>query len=135
MHALMAAILLGMARLDPFDGNPEPEPPDGQLAQVKQGVCRSEGHTVVAADVGRQAALLKKPFKHSESVVFAGGRKRLTGEEITAGMVGDRQRIAVLTIGEQELALVIGAPQFIGTLANGKSGSLCAATHATAALD
>jgi hypothetical protein len=27
-------------------------------------------------------------------------------------MVGDRQRIAVLTIGEQELALVIGAPQF-----------------------
>src|SRR5712691_3379928 len=31
-------------------------------------------------------------------------------------MVGDRQRIAVLTIGEQELALVIGTPQFIGTL-------------------
>src|SRR5882762_3873558 len=29
-------------------------------------------------------------------------------------MVGDRQRIAVLTIGEQELALVIGAPNSLG---------------------
>src|SRR6266851_621059 len=50
-------------------------------------------------------------------------------------MVGDRQRIAVLTIGEQELALVIGTPQFIGTLANGESGSLRTTTHAAAALD
>src|SRR5215472_4505555 len=50
-------------------------------------------------------------------------------------MVGDRQRIAVLTIGEQELALVIGAPQFIGMLANGESGSLGPTTYAAAALD
>src|SRR5258708_26095597 len=53
----------------------------------------------------------------------------------TAGMIGDRQRIAVLAIGEQELALVIGTPQFIGTLANGESGSLGPTTHAAAALD
>src|SRR6266852_6375332 len=117
MPARMAAILLGMARIDPFDANPQSEPPDCQLAQVKQGVCRSEGHTVVTADVGRQAALLKKPFKHSESVVFAGGRKRLTGEEITASVIGDGQGIAVFMIPQQELALVIGAPQFIGSLA------------------
>ena len=58
----------------------------------------SEGHAVIAADVGRQAALLKKPLKHGKSVLFFGGRKGLTGEEITAGMIGDRQRIAVLTI-------------------------------------
>src|SRR5229473_7994865 len=109
--------LLGMARLDPFDANPQSEPPDCQLAQVKQGVCRSEGHAVVTADVGRQAALLKKPFKHGKSVVFAGGRKSLTGEEITASVIGDGQRVAVLTIPQQEFALVIGAPEFIGSLA------------------
>src|SRR5260370_19651285 len=119
MHALMAAVLLRMTRLDPFNANTEPEPPDRKFAQVKQGMGRSEGHAVVAADAGRQAALLKKPLKHSESVVFPGRRKSLTGEEITARMVRDRQRVAVLTIGEQELALVIGAPQFIGPLANG----------------
>ena len=116
MHALMAAILLGMARLDPFDTNAQAEPPDRELAQVKQGVSGSEGHAVIAADVGGQAALLKKPLKGSKSVVFAGGRKSLTSEEIAAGMVGDGERIAVLTIPEQELAFVIGAPQFVGTL-------------------
>ncbi len=117
MHALMAAILLGMARLDPFDTNAQAEPPDRELAQVKQGVSGSEGHAVIAADVGGQAALLKKPFKHSKSVLFAGGRKSLTGEEKTASVIGDRQRIAVLTIPEQELAFVIGAPKLIGFLA------------------
>jgi hypothetical protein len=64
-----------------------------------------------------QAALAKKPLKHSESVVFSGGRKRLTGEEKSAGVVGDRQWVTVLMISQQELALVIGAPQFIRTLA------------------
>src|SRR5260370_42122594 len=60
---------------------------------------------------GRPRSL--KPFKHGKSVVFFGARKRLTGEEITAGMIGDGQWIAVLMIPQQELALVIGAPQFI----------------------
>jgi hypothetical protein len=32
-------------------------------------------------------------------------------------MVGDRQRITVLVIAEQELPFVIGAPQLIGALA------------------
>src|SRR5258706_397610 len=57
MHALMAAVLLRMTRLDPFNANTEPEPPDRKFAQVKQGMGRSEGHAVVAANAGRQAAL------------------------------------------------------------------------------
>jgi hypothetical protein len=61
---------------------------------------------------------LKEPFKH-ESVGFFGGREGLTGEEKTAGVIGDGQRIAVLMIAEQELAFVIGAPQLIGFLADG----------------
>ena len=35
-------------------------------AWVKQGVRRSERHAIIAADVGGQAALAKKPFKHSK---------------------------------------------------------------------
>src|SRR6266536_3284339 len=107
MHALMAAVLLGVARLNPLDANTEPEPPDRELAQIKQGVRGSEGH----------AALLKKPLKHSESVVFPGRRKGFTGEQKPAGVVGDGQRIAVLMIPQQKLAFVIGAPQLIGALA------------------
>src|SRR2546430_493778 len=117
MHALMAAGLLRMTRLDPFNANTEPEPPDRKFAQVKQGMGGSEGHAVVAADVGRQAALLKKPLKHSESIVFPGRRKGFTGEQKPAGVVGDGQRIAVMMTPQQKLAFVIGAPQLIGALA------------------
>jgi len=85
--------------------------------QVKQSVRGSERHTVIAADVGGQAALFEKPLKYSESVVFPGGRKRLTGEQEPAGVVGDGERVAVLVISQQELAFVIGAPQLIGPLA------------------
>jgi hypothetical protein len=34
-------------------------------------------------------------------------------------VIGDGQRVTVLTIAQQELALVIGAPEFIGSLAQG----------------
>jgi len=65
----MAAILLGMTGLDPFDANAQPEPPDGEFAEVEQGMGRSEGHAVIAGDVARQAALLEKPLKYSESIL------------------------------------------------------------------
>src|SRR5260370_15115891 len=53
MDAPMAANLLGMARLDPFDANPHPEPPNPQLAQVKQGGCRSQRPALGPAYVRR----------------------------------------------------------------------------------
>src|SRR5229473_2858369 len=107
----------GWPGLDALNTDPQAEPPHGELAQVEQRMCGSERHTVIAADVGGQAALLKKPLKHRESVLFPGRRKGFTGEEKPAGVVGDRQRIAVLMIPQQKLAFVIGAPQFIGSLA------------------
>ena len=36
------------------------------------------------------------------------------GDQVTAGEVGDGQRIAIAAIGEHELALVVRAPQLIG---------------------
>src|SRR5258708_22540735 len=108
----MTAILLGMTRLDAFNANPQPEPPDSKFAQVEQGVCGSEGDAVIAADVGGQATLLKKPLKQSKSKGFLGGGKSFAGQQISAGMIGDGQRGAGLTITQQELAFVIGAPQF-----------------------
>src|SRR6516225_4740756 len=100
MHAFVPAVLLRMPRLDAFNANAQAEPPDREFAEVKQGVGGGKGHTVIAADVGRQAALLKKPFKHSESIVFFSGRERLASQQISAGMIGDRQRVAVLMISQ-----------------------------------
>ncbi len=64
MHAFMAAILLRMTGFDSLDANAEAKPPDGEFAEIEQSVRGSEGHTVVAADVGGQATLLKKPLLH-----------------------------------------------------------------------
>jgi hypothetical protein len=52
VHAPVAAIFLGMTRLDTFNADAESEPPDRPLAQVEQGVSRSEGNAVIAVDVG-----------------------------------------------------------------------------------
>ena len=76
MHAFMPAVLLRMAGLDAFDADAQPKPPHGQLAQVEQRVSGSEGHAVVAADVGRQAALAKKSLKHSERITSPCRRAR-----------------------------------------------------------
>jgi len=80
MHAFVAAVLLRVARLDPFDADAQPQPPDGQFAQVEQRVSRSEGYAVITANAGGHAALFKKPFKHSKSVAFS-GRVRETPRE------------------------------------------------------
>jgi hypothetical protein len=116
MHALVTTVLLWSTGLDPLDANTQAKPPDRKFAQVEQGVSRSEGDAVVAADVGRQSTLLKKPLKHRESVVFSGRGKRFTSEQKTAGVIGDCERIAVLAIAQQELAFVIRTPELIGAL-------------------
>ena len=95
VHAFVATVLLGMAGLDALEADAEEQPPEGQVAQVEQSVRGSEGHAVVAADIGGQAALLKKPLKYSECVAFPSRRKRLTSEEKPASVIVDRQRIAI----------------------------------------
>jgi len=50
MHALVAAVLLGMTGLDAFDRDTGPQPPDREPAQAKQGMGRGERYTVVGAD-------------------------------------------------------------------------------------
>jgi hypothetical protein len=38
MHAFMAAVLLGMAGLNAFDGDAQAQPPNGKLGEVEQAV-------------------------------------------------------------------------------------------------
>src|SRR6202043_1171717 len=116
MHALMAAILLRMSGFDSFDANAQAQPPHGEFAQAEQSMRRSEGHAIITANVGGQAALLKEPLKHGKGVIFAGRRKRFTSEQKTAGVIGDGQRITVLAIAKQKLAFVIGTPELIRAL-------------------
>src|SRR5215469_11027372 len=114
MHALVAAVLLRMARADPFDPDPQAQPPDRKLAQVEQSMGGSEGHPIIAADVGWQTTFFKQPLKDRKGEVFAGRGQGLAGQQITTGMIGHGQWVAVLMVAQQKLALVIRAPQLIG---------------------
>ena len=49
-----------------------------------------------------------------ESIGILGGLKRVTGDEIAAGKVADGQRVAIASVGQHELALVVRAPQLVG---------------------
>src|SRR5215469_1060718 len=60
---------------------------------------------------------LLETLKYPKSVLFAGRGKSFAAQQITTGMIGDRQGIAILAIAEQEFAFVIGAPEFIGIFA------------------
>src|SRR5579859_2223609 len=59
VHAFMTAVLVGLAGLDAFDANAEAEPPDGQPAQVKEGVGGRERDAIIASDVSREPALFE----------------------------------------------------------------------------
>ena len=93
VHALMAPVLLRAARLDAFDVDPQAQPSDRQLAEVEQRTGAGESNAIVSADGVGQAELLEYAFEHGEGIGFLGGRERLAGDQITAGEVGDRQRI------------------------------------------
>src|SRR5688500_14029414 len=133
MHALVAAVLLRMARSDALDGDAETEPPDGKLRQIEEGVRAGEGNAVVGADGGGQAALPEEALEGGDRRLLTGGVERLAHEQEAGGVVGDGERIAVAAIAEPELALEVGAPQIVGSRALGERralGAVAAPAHA-----
>ena len=72
VQPLVPAILLGMARRNPFEADAETEPPDGELAQPVQRVRGGEGHAVIRADGVGEPILLKRALEDREGVAFLG---------------------------------------------------------------
>jgi len=107
----------GLPGFDAFDRNPEPEPPDREFGEVEDRIGACEGHAVVGADGVWRAELLEDILENSEGAGLPGALQGFAGNQVTAGEVGDGQRIAVAAIGQHELALVVGAPQIIGLIA------------------
>ncbi len=135
VHALMAAVLLRLAGLDAFDGDAEAQPPDRELGEIEQGVWTGEGNAVVGADRLRQAALAKQSFEGRESGLLACRFQRLAEKQEARGVVGDGQRIAIASVTELELALEVGAPEFVGGRAFGQRRAARAMARPAAALD
>src|ERR1700720_1975781 len=111
MHAFMAAVLLRTARLGSLDGNGEPQPPNGEFAQVEQTVGRGEGHAVVGTNGSGQAAFLKQALKGGKGSLFLDRLHGLAEQKVAASVIGNGQGVTIPLIAQDELALVVGAPQ------------------------
>lgn len=98
MHALVAAVLLRVARLDALDDDAEPEPEHRQAREIVEAVRRSEREPVVGADGGGQAALPEQPHEGLDDRRLLCRFKRFAGEHIARDLVGDRQGVTVATL-------------------------------------
>ena len=110
----MAAILLWMPGFDAFNTDAQSQPPDGQLGEVEQPVRGSERNAVIGTNGLRQASFFEQPLEGSKRKLFAIGFHGLAQQQVTRGMVGHGQRMAILVIAQPELAFVIGAPELLG---------------------
>ena len=109
----MAPVLLRVPRLDPFDLNPESQPPHGKLAQPVDGMRRRKRDAVIGPNHLREPKLLEGTLEDREGKFLLGGRQCLARQQVSTGEVGDRQRIAVPAIAEEKFAFVVGTPERI----------------------
>jgi hypothetical protein len=71
MHALVAAVLLRLAWLDPFMPDAQSQPQHRKLTQSR-GCSTGKGSSVVGANRFRQSELAKRDFEYGPSVLAIG---------------------------------------------------------------
>src|SRR5258708_28282098 len=101
---------LRTAKRDSVKDNDEPQTANSESAQVEETIGRGEGHAIVGTNGLRQAAFLKQALKGSKSALFLDRLHGLAEQEVTAGVIGNGQGVAISFISEHELALLVGAP-------------------------
>src|SRR5213594_4751668 len=112
VHAFVGAVLFRMARLDALLGDPEADPPDVHRAQPMDA-RGAEGGPVVGADGAGQADVAEESVEHEPAVLRADRRQGVTGEQIAAVLVGDREGIAVRAVAGAEVALEVRGPHVV----------------------
>src|SRR4029453_9265404 len=141
VHALMPPILLRMPVFDPFELDPESQPPAGQLAQPVEGMRGRKRDPVIGPNPQREPKLFEGPLEDREGEFLLGGEQRLARQQIATREVGDGQGIAVSTVAEEKFPFVVRTPERIrlggtGELGPGRAGPPSAAmAHQVVAIE
>src|SRR4029079_9613682 len=115
MKALVPAILLRMARINPLMADAKLGPPHRQCRQ--SGLpCRGERRTVVGTDHVWKAICAKSTLKHSLSLSVGNAARRREADQITGESVRYRQRLNARTIAQSHPAFVVHAPNVVAVL-------------------
>ena len=112
VHALVATVLLRLARLDALVTDAELEPPGGQARQTSRA-GGGERWAVVAAKCARQPEFAKDPRQDATHGRAVGGCDSDTADDEATEGVGDGQRNAPLPVAGAKLALEVDAPHLI----------------------
>src|SRR6478736_1288774 len=113
VHALVAAVLLRLARLDPLELDAELDPMNREPGQTPGTGRAGKGDAIVAADGPRQAQLAKRPLYQGPHPFGRRWHDPALDEEAAVG-IGEGQRIATLAIPGPKPALEVDAPAIIG---------------------
>src|SRR5665213_3511010 len=115
VKALVPAVLLRMAGINPFMPDAELDPPYRQRRQAG-GPGRGERRTVVRADHLRQAVLTERPLKRrfALGILRAAGRRQ--ADQIAAEAIRHCERFGARAVAQPYPALVIDTPHVVGML-------------------
>lgn len=112
VHPFMAAVLLRMARFDAFRMDSQTNPPVTQAAQSCQ-TDRGKGTAVICPNDVRQSVPTEGLLKACLGPIMIHPFNMAAAQEVPAGVIGNRQRIAPTAILRLEVALEVRTPDLI----------------------
>src|SRR5690606_19481055 len=132
VHPFVTAILVGPRGLNALMLDAQLHPPDAKLAEAAEAMTH-ERSAVVGGDRPRQSIATKGLRQRPLGSDQRGRRLRFTQQQKSARRVADGERIAIDSLQEPELTLIIGAPDVIrfGRFQRAGSRMACRAASAT----
>jgi hypothetical protein len=113
VHAFVASVLLGFARLDELGQDTEAYPKGGERGEAGER-GGGEGHPVVGANAFGEPELTEEAHEYRFGLGHRSRAQGLAAQKVAAVAVRDRQRIAIDPVAGLEVSLEVGTPHDVG---------------------
>ena len=117
VHPLVDPVLLRFPGFNQLGVDAQLDEPHRQLGEPCQG-AGGEGRAIVGADAVGEPVGLKEAPEVLDGPLEGDGRVSVDAKNVAGGQIANRQREAVLSVLQSELALVVRGPDVVGALRN-----------------